>query len=271
MKHVHIDFHFVCDHVTTGSLHVAHVSTYNQIDGVLTKPLSSSHFQLLRSKLRVLPIPTCLREAEVIDPAVKGTLNVLRSCMKFRSVKIVVVTSSMVSLTINGKPLTPDVVVDETWFSDPAVWEELKNWYALSKTLAEDATWKFAKENKIDAVTMHPGFTTGPFLQSTLNVAAEIVLNRINGSQTLANMIYRFVDVRDVVYAHIQAFEVASASGRYILVGTVRTIWENEKPPLPIYHVSNEKAKGLGIFFISLEVSLRDTVECFKEKGFLIM
>ncbi|KAH7527889.1 hypothetical protein FEM48_Zijuj05G0014300 [Ziziphus jujuba var. spinosa] len=135
----------------------------------------------------------------------------------------------MVSLTINGKPLTPDVVVDETWFSDPAVCEELKvgrvsNWYALSKTLAEDATWKFAKENKIDAVTMHPGFTTGPFLQSTLNVAAEIVLNRINGSQTLANMIYRFVDVRDVVYAHIQAFEVASASGRYILVGTVRTM-----------------------------------------------
>ncbi|KAH7527891.1 hypothetical protein FEM48_Zijuj05G0014500 [Ziziphus jujuba var. spinosa] len=261
-------------------------------------------------------------EAEVIDPAVKGTLNVLRSCVKFPSVKRVVVTSSVVSLTINGKPLTPDVVVDETWFSDPAVCEELKvgrvsvcnfygtycvmllqatscggysstmllNWYALSKTLAEDITWKFAKENKIDVVTMHPGFTIGPFLQSTLNVAAEIVLNHINGSQTLANMVYRFVDVRDVAYAHIQAFEVASASGRYILVGTVMNNvgtskileelypdlslperWEKEKPPLPIYHVSNEKAKGLGIDFISLEVSLRDSVECFKEKGFLIM
>ncbi|XP_060670034.1 phenylacetaldehyde reductase isoform X2 [Ziziphus jujuba] len=229
-------------------------------------------------------------EAEVIDPAVKGTLNVLRSCVKFPSVKRVVVTSSVVSLTINGKPLTPDVVVDETWFSDPAVCEELKNWYALSKTLAEDVAWKFAKENKIDVVTMHPGFTIGPFLQSTLNVAAEIVLNHINGSQTLANMVYRFVDVRDVAYAHIQAFEVASASGRYILVGTVMNNvgtskileelypdlslperWEKEKPPLPIYHVSNEKAKGLGIDFISLEVSLRDSVECFKEKGFLIM
>ena len=28
-----------------------------------------------------------------------------------------------------------------------------------------------------------------------------------------------FVDVRDVAFAHVQAFEVASASGRYCLVG----------------------------------------------------
>ncbi|XP_060670465.1 disease resistance protein RGA2-like [Ziziphus jujuba] len=114
---------------------------------------------------------------------VKGTLNVLRSFMKFRSVKIVVVTSSMVSLKINGKPLTLDMVVDETWFSDPDVCEELKlELVCTLKTLADDATWKFAKENKIDLVTMHPGFTIGSFLQSTLNVTAEIVLNHINGT-----------------------------------------------------------------------------------------
>lgn len=33
--------------------------------------------------------------------------------------------------------------------------------------------------------------------------------------------VYRFVDVRDVAYAHIQAFENPSASGRYCLVGSV--------------------------------------------------
>ena len=33
--------------------------------------------------------------------------------------------------------------------------------------------------------------------------------------------IYRFVDVRDVAYAHIQAFEIPSACGRYCLVGSV--------------------------------------------------
>nr|XP_048328958.1 phenylacetaldehyde reductase-like isoform X2 [Ziziphus jujuba var. spinosa] len=65
-------------------------------------------------------------QAELIDPAVKGTLNVLRSCVKVPSVKRVVVTSSMVSVLFNGKPLSPDVVIDQTWFSDPVYCEQLK-------------------------------------------------------------------------------------------------------------------------------------------------
>ncbi|KAH7546436.1 hypothetical protein FEM48_Zijuj01G0200700 [Ziziphus jujuba var. spinosa] len=36
----------------------------------------------------------------------------------FASIKRVVVTSSFASVAANGKPLTPDVVVGETWFSD---------------------------------------------------------------------------------------------------------------------------------------------------------
>ena len=50
----------------------------------------------------------------------KGTLNVLASCKKF-SVKRVVVTSSLAAVVYNDKPKNPDVVVDETWFSDPEV------------------------------------------------------------------------------------------------------------------------------------------------------
>jgi nucleoside-diphosphate-sugar epimerase len=59
-------------------------------------------------------------QADLIEPAVKGTLNVLKSCAKFPSVKRVILTSSMASVIFNGKPLTPGVVVDETWFSDSA-------------------------------------------------------------------------------------------------------------------------------------------------------
>ncbi|KAI4306728.1 hypothetical protein L6164_029981 [Bauhinia variegata] len=58
-------------------------------------------------------------QVELIDPAVKGTLNVLKSCAKSPSVKRVVLTSSTAAVVLNGKPLTPEVVVDETWFSDP--------------------------------------------------------------------------------------------------------------------------------------------------------
>ena len=49
----------------------------------------------------------------------KGTLNVLKSCSKAPSVQRVVLTSSMAAVAYNAKPRTPDVVVDESWFSDP--------------------------------------------------------------------------------------------------------------------------------------------------------
>lgn len=46
------------------------------------------------------------------------------------------------------------------------------------------------------------------------------------GPQTFPNRVRRFVDVRDVAFAHIQAFEVASANGRYCLVGYVQHMSE---------------------------------------------
>ncbi|KAG6679250.1 hypothetical protein I3842_14G120900 [Carya illinoinensis] len=95
-------------------------------------------------------------EAELLDPAVKGTLNVLNSCTKSSSVKRVVLTSSIAAVAFNGRPRTPDVVVDETWFSDPEICKEAKQWYVLSKTLAEEAAWKFAKENGLDMVAINP-------------------------------------------------------------------------------------------------------------------
>lgn len=60
-----------------------------------------------------------LPQAELIDPAVNGTLNVLRSCAKSPSVKRVVLTSSIAAVAFNGKPRTADTVVDESWWSLP--------------------------------------------------------------------------------------------------------------------------------------------------------
>ena len=41
--------------------------------------------------------------------------------------------------------------------------------------------------------------------------------------------------------------------------------WESDEP----HQVSKEKANGLGVNFIPVEVSLRDTIESLKDKGFL--
>ncbi|XP_050387745.1 phenylacetaldehyde reductase-like [Argentina anserina] len=230
-------------------------------------------------------------KAELIDPAVKGTLNVLQSCKKFPTVRRVILTSSMASVIMNGKPLTPDVVVDETWYSDPLLAEKHKLWYLLSKTLAEQAAWKFAEGNGIDLVSINPGFVIGPLLQPEINLTVEMIQNLITGKAVTASS-YRFIDVRDVASAHIQAFEVPSATGRYCLAShaaknsetleIIRQLYptlhifercedENRSylPSDPEYQVSKEKAKGLGISFYPFEVTLKDTLESLKEKGFL--
>ncbi|KAK6261013.1 hypothetical protein SCA6_015487 [Theobroma cacao] len=231
-------------------------------------------------------------QAEIIDPAVKGTLNVLKSCAKVPSIKRVVITSSLASVIYNGKPLTPDVVVDETWFSDPRLSEENKEWYTLSKTLAEEAAWRFAKENGIDLVSINPGLVLGPLLQPALNSSPLVILHLAKGEHIFpTSSYYRVVDVRDVAYAHIQAFEVPSASGRYCLVERVIQFPEvqkilceiyptnlhfkakyedyHNKPLESTYLISKEKAKGLGVSFIPFEVSLKEAIESMKEKGFL--
>ncbi|KAL6327855.1 hypothetical protein AAG906_026529 [Vitis piasezkii] len=207
-------------------------------------------------------------QAELIDPALKGTINVLRSCAKFPSVKRVVVTSSMASVVFTGKPLTSEVLIDESWFSDPVLCKESKN--------------------GIDMVTINPAWVIGPLIQPTLNLSAEVVLNLINGAQTFPNRSYRLVDVRDVANAHIQAYEIPEASGRYCLVEsdlhcseTLKILHKlypdlplpekcaDDKPYAPSFRVSQEKAKSLGIHFTPLEVSLKDTVESLKEKNFV--
>ncbi|KAK3423006.1 hypothetical protein EUGRSUZ_G03356 [Eucalyptus grandis] len=227
-------------------------------------------------------------QAEIIDPALKGTLNVLRSCAKASSVKRVVVTSSTAAVAFSAKPLTSGIVIDETWYSDPEFCKKSKLWYMLSKTLAEKAAWEFAKENGIDLVTINPGYMIGPILQPSVNFSVEIILNLINGAQTFPNTCYRFVDVRDVAHAHILAFENHSAHGRYCLVAKtvhchdvlqiLRNLYptlhlpkkcEDEKPFSLKNEISTKKAEALGVDFTPLEVSLRDTVECLKEKGFI--
>ncbi|KAK4492376.1 hypothetical protein RD792_003181 [Penstemon davidsonii] len=226
-------------------------------------------------------------QAELIDPALKGTLNVLASCAKSPSVKKVVLTSSVAAVAYNGKPRTPDVVVDETWWSDPEFCKQTQMWYVLSKTLAEDAAWKFVKEKDIDMVAINPAMVIGPLLQPTLNTSSAAILNLIKGAETYPNATFGWVNVKDVALAHILAFENPSANGRYCMVESVahysdvvnilRELYPtlrlpekcaDDKPFMPKYQVSKEKAKSLGVEFISLKEGIKETVESLKEKNF---
>ncbi|KAG9459626.1 hypothetical protein H6P81_004134 [Aristolochia fimbriata] len=227
-------------------------------------------------------------EAELLEPAVKGTLNILGSCARTSSVKKVVVTSSYAAVGFNGQPTTPDVVVDESWFSDPEFCKLSELWYPLSKTLAEAAAWEFAKEKGITMVTINPAIVIGPLLQPSLNESSETILDLLNGSPTFPKGSFGWVDVRDVGKAHILAYEDSSASGRYLTVGQVapfsavaeilRKLYPNlavtdnfgdDNPSAPTYQVSKERARSLGLEFTPLEESIKSTAESLMEKKFV--
>ncbi|KAL1326090.1 hypothetical protein AAHE18_13G203900 [Arachis hypogaea] len=127
----------------------------------------------------------------------------------------------------------------------------------------------------------------GPLLQPILNTSATLVLDIVNGAQTFPNATFGWVNVKDVANAHIQAYEIPSATGRYCLVERVvhyselvnilRDLYPtlplpekpaDDKPSVPTYQVSKEKAKSLGLEFIPLEMSLKETIESLKEKKF---
>ncbi|KAJ0682887.1 putative cinnamyl-alcohol dehydrogenase [Helianthus annuus] len=229
-------------------------------------------------------------QIQLIDPAVKGTFNVLKSAAKVQSLKRVVLTSSMSAVMFGSRLLEHGVIMDATWFSDPLICEQKKLWYPLSKILAEDAAVKFANENGLELVFINPGYVIGPFFQPTLNITSEGIMSLIkNEKEVMSNGIYRLVDVRDVARAHILAFENPEANGRYCMVGNVvRSIeimkiveklypslgdskrYKDEKcdEPLP-YNVSRAKVESLGVNFTPVEVSIKDTIESLKEKNLL--
>ncbi|KAJ4915020.1 NAD(P)-binding Rossmann-fold superfamily protein [Raphanus sativus] len=234
-------------------------------------------------------------QTELIDPIVKGTINVLNACKKTPSVKRVIVTSSTAAVLVRQPPLEPNDVVDESFFSDPSVCTEFKLWYPLSKTLAENAAWQFTKDHGMDMVVIIPGFVIGPLLQPTLNFSAGFIVDMINGKNPFNFINYRFVDVRDVALAHVKALETPSANGRYLIDGptsmTINDIQKTMRALFPdlciadtingesvmkdimkkeiIYEVCVEKVKNLGVEFTPLESSLRDTIISLKEKCLL--
>ncbi len=175
-------------------------------------------------------VPKGKEEEELIEPAVKGTLNVLETASGESSVKRVVVTSSIVAIATDGtdteqvRERTGKMCNEESW-NESATIEY--NPYAYSKTLAEKAAWKHVEENDCgyDLVVCNPGFVMGPGVKVHETAESYIFVKNLgtgivkSGCPDLGMCI---VDVRDVARGHIAAGFLPSetvAGQRYILNG----------------------------------------------------
>ena len=153
-------------------------------------------------------------QRDLVDPAVEGTLNVLRSCAKANSVQRVVLTSSVTA--ISDEPVEGKVFSEKDWNEKSTL---TRNPYYLSKVKAEKAAWEFAEDKDIgfDLVVINPSLVIGPSLSPTLSTSNGTLRELLGGGiPALFNLDYNLVDVRDVAQAHILALENPKASGRYL-------------------------------------------------------
>jgi dihydroflavonol-4-reductase len=155
-------------------------------------------------------------QRDLVDPAVNGTLGVLRACTKATDVLRVVLTSSMAAVT--DEPDSTRVLTEADWNEKSTL---RRNPYYLSKTLAERAAWDFVAREKpqFDLVALNPFMIMGPSLAPGLNVSNKVIADLTNGVYPgILSFTWGIVDVRDVAHAHVRAAEVPDAKGRYLLV-----------------------------------------------------
>ncbi|KAM3192618.1 hypothetical protein ACQJBY_069684 [Aegilops geniculata] len=222
-------------------------------------------------------------EADLIAPAVTGTMNVLKACSEAK-VKRVVMVSSVAAVMTNpswpeGKPM------DEDCWSDVDYCRTTENWYYLSKTLAELQAFDYAKRSGLDVVTVCPSLVIGPLLQPTVNASSSLIVDFLKGDNEVKSKIRNFVDVRDVADALILVYETPEVSGRYICSSHARKVSDVIdllKSMYPAYKFANKvvqvddepsfssrKLEMLGWKTKPLEETLRDSVESYKAAAVL--
>lgn len=163
-------------------------------------------------------------QKELIDPAVKGTENVLNSANDVKSVKRVVLTSSCAAIytdAIDTVNAPGGILTEDVWNTTASLNYQP---YSYSKTLAEQKAWEMAKAQKQwDLVVMNPPAVMGPPLnaQNTTSESMNILKMLGDGQMKMGapKMGIGVVDIRDLAKAHYKAGFIPEASGRYIVSG----------------------------------------------------
>ncbi|CAK9149338.1 unnamed protein product [Ilex paraguariensis] len=228
-------------------------------------------------------------QATLIDPCIKGTLNVLSSCKKASSVKRVVLTSSCSCIRYRDdvKEVSP---LNESHWSDTEYCKRYNLWYAYAKTIAEKEAWRVAEESGIDLVVVNPSFVVGPLLAPQPTSTLLLILAMTKGLKgEYPNTTVGFVHIDDVVAAHVLAMEESKASGRLICSSSVAHWSEiiamlRAKYPLYPYEdrcsshegdnnphcMDSNKILQLGLPSLkTLDQMFDDCIKSFQEKGCL--
>ncbi|MED6162971.1 Tetraketide alpha-pyrone reductase 2 [Stylosanthes scabra] len=229
-------------------------------------------------------------QATLIDPCIKGTVNVLNSCIKAK-VKRVVLTSSCSSIRyrydVQQQEAPP---LDESHWTDIEYCKRYNLWYAYAKTIGEKEAWKLAKESGMDLVVVNPSYVVGPLLAQHPTSTLDMILSIVKGErEEYPNTTVGFVHINDVIDAHLLAMEEPKVSGRLICSSTVAhwdQIIEMLRARYPSYSypercsshegdnsphsMNTTKITQLGFPpFKTLEQMFDDCIQSFQQRGLL--
>lgn len=157
-------------------------------------------------------------ENDLIEPAKRGTLNILKAAT-LNSVKRVVMVSALGAITYGKTKEELSGVFDEDDWTDESNLKDTTAYYR-SKTIAEKAAWDYLdeKESKLEFTTICPAAILGPVIDNDYGTSANIIISLLNGSlPALPKIEFDIVDVRSVADLLIKAMEMPqAANNRYI-------------------------------------------------------
>ena len=177
-------------------------------------------------------------QRDLIDPAVKGTQNVLETANQTPSVKRVVITSSVAAMytdAIDCQSVPGGVLTEDVWNTTASMEYQP---YSYSKTLAEKKAWEISKgQSQWDLVTINPALVMGPPLNPHETTSESFNILKQMGDGTFKSgapkMGIGLVDVRDVAEAHYRAGFTPTAKGRYLTAGHSTNFFEMSQTLIP--------------------------------------
>ena len=162
-------------------------------------------------------------QKDLVDPAKKGTKNVLESANRTDSVERVVVTSSCAAIYGDAKDLLSlpnQTITEENWNTTSTLSHSP---YSFSKTEAEREAWNIANDqNRWQLVTINPSLVLGPGINPHATSESFTIVKQMGkGDFKMGAPDFNIgcVDVRDLAVAHYKAGITPHAKGRYIISG----------------------------------------------------
>lgn len=172
----------------------------------------------LASAVTMSPVPE-----EVIPPAIKGALSILKAASKEPKVKSLVLTSSSVAALV-PVPDQKKIVTKDTWneqaIEDARTQPTPYNVYSASKIEAERAFWKAIKETNppFQTAAVLPNANFGTRFKETGNTTADWLLGAYDGTDRFLFELppQYFINTSDDAKLHVIALTDPECNGERI-------------------------------------------------------